>query len=522
MTYFVFRNMTVERLFDSLDARYSGYQDISEVPEADRYIWCYMAPYRADIHIVAEEVDSYVGMLSMVLTRLDPTKTMIAFTLEDIFSFSVTSVSPLRSAISRYNQTLYDLSQQYTNLKIIDLSNFFRQYSASQWLDWKYYFISQTPVNPRLAGDFSVWFDRQISVIELKRKKCLVLDLDNTLWGGILGEDGIQGVKIGLDYPGNAYLAFQQYILALADSGVILAVCSKNNLADVQALWQKHPSNLIKEEHLAAYRINWNNKADNIREIARELNIGLDSLVFIDDNPAERELVRGMLPEVVVVDFPSQPYLLPELIHSVADAYFRVYSLTLEDVSKTEQYKNNALREREKERFGDFNDYLRSLEIELTVAQAAPLTVERIAQMTQKTNQFNLTTRRYADADILRFISCGDWVVTLSVRDKFGDNGITGLLIASRDGECAVIDTLLMSCRILGKGIETEFVSCVLSQLFASGISQVKALYIPTAKNGQVANFYDRLGFENQGNGCYRMIKANFNYIPNNLYTIHI
>jgi len=521
MNYFVFRNMTIERLFDSLNANYSGYQDISDVPNADRYIWCYMTPYKADICKVAEEVDSYSAMLTMLLARLQSSSMVIAFTLENIFSVSLTVVDPLQLAINRYNSRLYDLSTQYTNLKIVDFGDFLKTYSASQWVDWKYYFISQIPINPKLAKDFTAWFNRKIQAIELNRKKCLVLDLDNTLWGGVLGEDGILGVKLGLDYPGNAYLAFQQYILALADQGVILTVCSKNNLEDVRTFWQNHPFNLIREEHLAAYRINWNNKADNIREIARELNIGLDSMVFIDDNPSERELIKGMLPEVSVVEFPSQPYLLPNLIYFVADRYFQIYSLTKEDVFKTEQYKKNALREREKERFSNFEEYLRSLQLELTITEAQLLMVDRIAQMTQKTNQFNLTTKRYTTSDIQEFMNHGDWVETLAVRDRFGDNGVTGLLIAVRKGECAEIDTLLMSCRILGKGIETEFVTYVMSRIFASGISVIQATYVPTSKNAQVSDFYDRLGFENLGGGIYQITKENFNYVANNLYIIH-
>lgn len=204
--------------------------------------------------------------------------------------------------------------------------------------------FSQMGINPKLASDFSCWFEDRLREISLCRKKCLVLDLDNTLWGGVLGEDGIDGIKIGGDYPGKAFLYFQEGLLELAKRGVILTICSKNNERDVLDLWEKNPFVLLRKEHFSAWRINWRNKADNIRELSEELNIGLDSLVFVDDNPTERELVRQMLPMVEVPEFPKQSYMLPDFLISLSDRYFRVYSVTEEDRRKTEQYKANASR----------------------------------------------------------------------------------------------------------------------------------------------------------------------------------
>ena len=276
MKYFVFRNMTVERLFQlpGVETTFSGYEDLSTIKmEADTYIWCYLPPYKADGRQAAAEIEAYAGMLEMILQRISESKNILVFALCDLFSVRVQSYHPVGQAIEDYNRKLYRLAEADFRVKIIRLGDFLNRYPNDQWIDWKYYFISQMPLNPRLAGDFQAWFARQVKAVELKRKKCLVLDLDNTLWGGVLGEDGVAGIRLGGDYPGNAYLLLQQSILELAKGGVILAVCSKNNIEDVREIWQSHPANLIREEHFAARRINWQDKATNICELAAELNI---------------------------------------------------------------------------------------------------------------------------------------------------------------------------------------------------------------------------------------------------------
>lgn len=504
MHYFVFRNMTIENPMGQAlsaiggEASYSGYEDISAIAEADKYIWWYLAPYKAETAVAAEEIGNYTSLLALVLKQIPAEKTVIAFTIEPFFEVNcITGKDLLKSAIETYNAKLYELAGQYSNLRIFDFSSFTRNYSLTQLVDWKYYFISQMAFNPRLSRDFSTWFSGQVKAMNSDRKKCLVLDMDNTLWGGIVGEAGPFGIKIGGDYPGKAYLYFQQYILELQRNGVILAVCSKNNLEDIKQVWDENPNNLITEQVLSAYRINWQDKAANIREIAAELNIGLDSMVFLDDNPSERELVRGMLPEVEVPDFPAQPYELPSLIQQITRDYFQIYSLTSEDISKTSQYKANAQRENARKSFTDMESYLRSLEITLKIEDASPVNIPRLAQMCQKTNQFNLTTKRYTESDIESLIVNGVRIWALSVSDRFGDHGITGLIIVRTDGKRAVIDSLLLSCRILGKGIEHIFLEEILSRLKSAGIEIVEGCYIPTAKNIQTADFYEKSGFVN-------------------------
>jgi FkbH-like protein len=498
MEFFIFRNMTIERFFSKYKASFSGYEDISFIePDAERYIWFYLSPIKTENNVISAEIRNYINLLKLTISRIPSSKTLIVFTLNDIYSITtITGNNEIKEAIKYYNSVLYELATVHNNIKVFDFGNFLSRYSSAELIDWKYYFISQMALNPRLSNPFQDWFKEQIDSIELKRKKCLILDLDNTLWGGILGEDGIEGIQIGGDYPGKAYLMFQQQIEELGKQGIILAVCSKNNIEDVKQAWSLNNSIVLKENHFAALKINWINKADNIKELAQELNIGLDSMVFLDDNPSERELIKTVIPEVEVPDFPTQPYMLPEFFKSIAEKYFSIYNLTSEDLSKTRQYKENALRNNVKSTFTDMNDYIRSLEIELSIEEVNNITIMRAAQMTQKTNQFNLTTQRYTETDLSEMLNDGAKIYTLSVKDKFGDSGITGLSICKINGETVYVDSFLLSCRILGKGIEDAFMNWILNKLKQLNIKIINSKYISTVKNIQVKDFYERFGFE--------------------------
>ena len=490
---FVFRNNTVERFFES-GYEFSGYDDISRVPQdAESYVWWYQAPIKYDQTVLAEEIADYASKFEFVLSQIDSRKSFVALTMDIIYAVPfMDNDYQLARAVNSYNHALYDAESAHSNVKVIDIIEFNRRYASTDLFDWKFYFISQMGMNPKLHREFKSWFARKMDSIALKRKKCIVLDLDNTLWGGVLGEDGIDGIKIGGDYPGKAFLYWQEALKQLAKSGVILTVCSKNNETDVLEAWEKNPFIVLKKEQFAAYRINWTDKATNIKELAEELNIGLDSFVFIDDNPTERELIKQLLPMVAVPDFPAQPYELPVFFKQLVEDYFKVYSITDEDKKKTEQYKANAARAQAQHSFSDFSAFLESLDIQIGVEAANEFNIQRIAQMTQKTNQFNLTTHRYTDADVRRFVENGWKVWCISVADKFGDNGITGCIMVTTAGE---IDTFLLSCRILGKGIEIAFVKKIFALLKEAGISVLKAKYIPTAKNTQVKEFWEKVGF---------------------------
>ncbi|MGM9821683.1 MAG: HAD-IIIC family phosphatase [Muribaculaceae bacterium] len=493
---FVFRNYTIENLFPEGTA-FSGYGDISVMPESEtELVWFYQVPVNFETAAQTKEVEAMKNQLGLVVARLKPGQTLYVLSLENIFPLHFTDRDlSLSKAVGEFNEFVLGLESSRSDIRFVNFSEYLASFPQKSWMVWRFYFISQMIFSPEVAAGFYNWFCRRKSQISGQRKKCLVLDLDNTLWGGVLGEDGVEGIKIGGDYPGNAFQYFQEGIVELGRRGVILAVCSKNNEADVMEAWKKNPFMKLTDRHFAAYRINWVNKADNIRAIAKELNLGLDSIVFVDDNPTERELIRQQLPMVTVPEFPKHPYGLMELLQKLVDKYFRAYELTAEDLAKTEQYKANARRSAAQHQFTDMNEFIRSLEIEINIIPADGFNIPRIAQMTQKTNQFNLTTRRYTDADIEDFVKRGYLVYCISVRDKFGDNGITGAIILNKEGKTAEVDTLLLSCRILGKGIETAFVKTVLNMLSDKGISTVSAKYIPTAKNSQVSDFYDRIGF---------------------------
>ncbi len=313
-------------------------------------------------------------------------------------------------------------------------------------------------------------------------------------------------------YPGKAFHLWQEGLKELGKSGVMLAICSKNNMADIEEVWAKRDDMLLQKSDFVAMRVNWQDKTTNIRELAEELNIGLDSMVFVDDSPTERELIKQLLPEVSVPDFPEQPYGLMGLYRVLVENYFGAYRITQEDRAKTMQYIANAQRKQQQVAFTNMEEYLQSLEMKLRIEKVNAATLQRVAQLTQKTNQFNLTTRRYTEADIQRMVDEGADVWTLTVSDKFGDYGLTGVMIVA-EGK---IDTLLMSCRVLGKGIEMAFVKKVLSEYKGD----IKAEYMPTAKNGQVADFYERIGMSKCGDGSFETNVEDLDLAIKDYYTI--
>jgi FkbH-like protein len=381
-------------------------------------------------------------------------------------------------------------------------------------------------INPKLTKDFKIWYSRQIEALEFKRKKCIVLDCDNTLWGGVLGEEGTFGIKLGEEYPGICFKKFQELLVGCASKGIILAICSKNNEADVFEVWEKNLNNVLNLKSISCYKINWQDKLTNLSEIAEELNIGLDSMVFIDDNPVERNLVKNFLPQVSVPDFPDQPYLLIDFFWKMYNEHFIIYKFSEEDLSKTKQYQQNIERNKAKQNFSNIDEYLRSLNIEVYISYANESNLARIAQMTQKTNQFNLTTKRYTIEDIVTMLREKHIVFCAEVKDKFGNNGITAVGILKQISECEVfIDSYLLSCRILGRNIEEQIMFTMLNSLLKKGFKNVIEEYIPTKKNMLSANFFEGLGFtlERNDNGTKHYTSMLDQYFSiSNSYTINL
>ena len=326
-------------------------------------------------------------------------------------------------------------------------------------------------------------------------RKCLVLDCDNTLWGGIIGEDGMDGIHIGPDWPGREYLEFQKAILELADQGVILAINSKNNPAEVMQVLNDHPQMLLHEKHFASIQANWNPKPQNMETIAKEINIGLDSLVFIDDNPAERQLIRQMLPQIETLEMPVSPALFARTLRETH--YFARPFLTEEDKARGQIYADQRKRDQFQQSCATLEDFLKSLEMKASIRLAGKEDLKRVAQLTQRTNQFNMTMRRYTEADIAAILQNPNWrIYVLSLKDKFGDNGTVGQAMVEQVPDCWRIDTLLMSCRVIGRQAEDALVDQICCDAAQQGVSHIKAEYIKTPKNQIAEPFWPRLGFK--------------------------
>ena len=334
--------------------------------------------------------------------------------------------------------------------------------------------------------------------------KCLVLDCDNTLWGGIIGEDGINEIALGPDWPGREYVNFQKVILELYQQGVILGINSKNNEQDVMQVLREHPHMILKEEHFAAIIVNWDPKPQNMRKLAEQMNIGLDSLVFVDDNPAERQLMRQMQPQVEVLDLPDNPALFEKALRETS--FFAKASLTEEDKKRGEIYAAQRKRMELQKSSVSFDDYLKSLEMICSIRLAEEKDVKRAAQLTQRTNQFNLTTCRYSEADIKAMMGNPNWrIYVLGLKDKFGDNGTVGLAIVEIQPKCWRVDTFLMSCRVIGRQVEDALVDRICRDAVKAGRASVSAEYVPTAKNNLVADFWDKMGFSRQSTEAHRI-----------------
>jgi len=353
-------------------------------------------------------------------------------------------------------------------------------------------------VSPNLAPLYGDQLARIAAASLGLSRKCLVLDLDNTLWGGVIGDDGVDGIHLGQgSASGEAFLAFQRYAALLARRGVILAVCSKNDPSVAEAAFE-HPEMALKRSDIAAFVANWDDKAGNLRRIASMLDIGLDSLVFVDDNPAERDIVRRELPEVAVPELPEDVADYPARV--AAAGYFEAVSFTSDDASRGRNYALNAERKAALSQATDMEGYLRGLEMVLTATPIGAAELARSTQLINKTNQFNLTTRRYGEAEVDR-IASDPRSVALAIRlaDKFGDNGLISVVLARPDAAIAddelLIDSWLMSCRVLGRQVEEAVLEVLARAASAAGYDALIGEYRPTERNGMVAEHYPRLGF---------------------------
>jgi FkbH-like protein len=354
-------------------------------------------------------------------------------------------------------------------------------------------------VSPALAPFYGDLVARVAAAIVGLSRKCLVLDLDNTLWGGVVGDEGVEGIRLGPgSAEGEAFLAFQRYLAQLGRRGVILTICSKNDPAIAEAAFKDHPEMALRRNELAAFVANWDDKASNIRAIARMLEIATDSMVFIDDNPAERDIIRRELFEIAVPELPEDVAHYPRWLSRTG--YFEPASFTHDDTTRGRSYALNAARRAELERATDLNGYLKSLEMTMTAAPISPKDLPRTVQLINKTNQFNLTTRRYTEAEVQRLIQTpGAVALCLRLRDRFGDNGLISVIFARPDAawpkDVLLIETWLMSCRVLGRQVEPAALEVLASEAQRQGAKGLIGEYRSTPRNGLVADHYAKLGF---------------------------
>jgi FkbH-like protein len=331
--------------------------------------------------------------------------------------------------------------------------------------------------------------------------KCIVLDLDNTLWGGVLGEDGPDGIAIGPSYPGREYVDFQRQLLELQRQGILLALCSKNNLREVLPVLRDHPGMVIREQHLAAWRVNWDDKASNLRALALELNLSLGHLLFLDDSPHERAWVRSQIPELPVPDLPADPTRWADWLPTLPS--LTVLQRTAEDARRTDQYREQRAREEFRQSTDSMEGFLRGLRLRVNIESVRDGTFPRVAQLLAKTNQFNLTTRRHDEVTLRRRVAEGWRVYTMHVTDTFGDFGLTGVAIAVPQGDSWHLDSFLMSCRVIGKSVETALLARVAGDARAAGAIRLTAEFIDSGRNEPARSFLGDHGFTPRRDGGF-------------------
>ena len=419
---------------------------------------------------------------------------------EQLFgSFDRVLPGTTRNLVSHFNR---ELAQSITGTPdlLLDVSGVAETVGLGHWHSPDQWNLAKLPFNNTYLPLYADHVARLLGAARGKSRRCLVLDLDNTVWGGVIGDDGVNGIQIAQgDATGEAHLSVQRLALDLRARGVVLAVSSKNNDEVARSPFREHPEMLLKESDIAVFQANWSDKATNIKAIAQELSLGLDAMVLLDDNPMERDLVRQMLPQVAVPELPQDPALFARTL--AAAGYFESVSFSDEDRKRSDFYSGNARRISIQKSAGSLDDYLKSLEMEITFQPFDAKGRMRIAQLIQKSNQFNLTTRRYSEVEV-ETIENDPRRFTLQVRlaDKFGDNGMISVIICREDTPGVwEIDTWLMSCRVLGRRVEEMVLRELVIHARMHGVERLLGRYVPTDRNGMVAGHYQKLGFSKVG-----------------------
>lgn len=403
----------------------------------------------------------------------------------------------IRSIVQDFNVALRQLVRESPGDLLMDVEALASTIGLANWHSDKHWHMAKLQFSQDYLPDYAEQLMRLLAALRGKSRKCLVLDLDNTCWGGAVGDLGMDGIVLGQgNAMGEAFLEVQRTALRLRERGIVLAVCSKNDFSNAIQPFREHPDMLLKEEHISVFQANWVDKATNLEEIAKTLNIGIDSLVLLDDNPAERIQVRESLPMVAVPEVPEDASQYPSILLNAG--YFEAINFTAEDALRVEQYRANVVRSQMQASARDPHAFLSALEMTIYFAPFDKLNRNRIVQLINKTNQFNLTTRRYTEPEVIA-METDPAVCTFQVRltDRFGDNGMISCVICRQtQADVWEIDTWLMSCRVLSRRVEDCTLAMVVKHAALSGISTLIGRYIPTAKNDMVKDFYRKRGFK--------------------------
>ena len=412
-----------------------------------------------------------------------------------LFSSFNIGKSRLDGLASRLNDYLESLSQK--NLNLINFDNVITHLGIDKSYDLRYFYSSKAPFTVELFKNYAQFIKPLFMSINGKIKKVLIFDCDNTLWRGVIGEDGFNDIEMSSETKnGIIFQEIQSIAISLSNKGVIIGLCSKNNSDDVDEVLSSHRDMILKDTHITIKKVNWSDKVSNLKEISKELNIGLDSFVFIDDSAFETNLIREQLPEVTVLEVPDKLHNYPIMLRNNLDLFYNS-SNTFEDVNKVEMYKQQKHREDKKLEFSSLDGYLSSLQLKVTVHKNDKSLISRMAQMSQKTNQFNLTTIRYTETEIQKMVMSSDTdVYAFSVNDKYGSSGVTGLCILNISNQTVEINSFLISCRIIGRNIEYVLMDYIIQQMKDQGVKSLVAKFIRTMKNIQVSSFFDDCSFE--------------------------
>jgi len=403
----------------------------------------------------------------------------------------------LNDFILDINRKLSSVFSKFSDCFLICSQSLVSRIGYKDFYDQERRISAASPYSLAALREYALESVKYIRALKGLSKKVIVCDCDNTIWGGVVGEDGVQNLQIGSGALGGIFVEFQHMLRTLSKNGIVLALCSKNNEEDVWEVFERHHGMVLQKNDIAAYRINWKNKIENIKSIAEELNLGLDSFVFIDDSDFECQLVRDKLSNVTVIHMTKNPI---EVINTITEnGFFDRYSLTNEDALRTKMYISDSLRRKSTSNVVDISSYIQSLEVNVQVSYCNNSEITRVSQLTQKTNQFNLTGKRYTEQNIKEMYQSSNFrIFTLDYDDKFGSLGLVGVAIVEIDRVCSlpVIDTFLMSCRALGRNVEHVFLDMICQKIYDMGYLSIKGIHIPTKKNKQTEDFYIRNGFE--------------------------